>query len=150
MSKTCPDCEAPLLAGKCSKICGWKPRHSSGEPEKRNGRVVHRDVIPDELLQAEKERIAELKAQYPTDWQKRIKDYTDKQMAEFGFEAETHKKVEFKKYRQELREQVPQLSDTAFVCSSMPAPHDKEGMAEYKERLKRVQHVLPTTEAVNG
>lgn len=148
MSNFCPECESPLIGGRCSKVCGWQP--DAPKPKPKCITVQHKEYIPDEVLQAEKERIAELKAKYPNDWQTRIKDEVKKVIDGHKVKHENHKQIEFSKYQQELREEVPYLSDLAFVCASRPPSHDKEATAEYIERLKRVQHVLPTTEAVNG
>ncbi len=144
--KCCRACGFDLVDGRCID-CGWES-DARGKTKKapRNIEVVHRDYISDELIQSEKERIAELRSEHPGNWQEILMREARAAFTPPDTTPERRKKAA--EFSAALREQVPLLNDTADVCRSMPAPWDKEGMAIYKQKLLRLQGLLPTREAV--
>lgn len=132
-------CGAGLIDGKCSNRCDL-----SAQPT--TTRVIKPiEYVDSDRVAGERERIAELKAEHPDNWRELLmaEVNTAAQRIKNRSKPEERRKIEYAKFRQELREAAPHYGDLSDVLRTMPAPSDKAGMLQYLQKLKGVQRSIP-------
>jgi len=117
----CGDCLSDTMVNGTCRLCGWKePQAKQAQPELK---IQVKEYIPDELIQVEKERIAELRANNEN-WteiiKQEVRDAVKKPTKDQ--DKEQKRRIVYHEIQKQLAK-LPSHQDIRTVCKSMPAPN---------------------------
>ena len=152
----CKECGA-VMVGKGCGVCGWSitanakqkefsAPHTIGlTPEEQQLHIQRAIKTFGELYTDAKEIVAVFKKEHGDGWQREFITYIKQETAGAIRKQEQIRLAEHAR-KQAIREQFPKTEMTEIVndvFTSMPAPHDQEGIKRYNQKLQEVQEFIP-------
>ena len=111
-------------------------------PKRGRNIAPHKDYLEEnDYIQFGKERLAELKAEYPNgEWRRKLFDGAVKATTKPAQASERNEK--YLKWKDDIHKECPVTVDVNDVCLTIPAPHDKEGIKIFEQKLRETQPYL--------
>ena len=107
------------------------------------GKTVPIEYLDEDHVKGEIERIGMLRDEFPDTWRSMIREEIDEATKKVTtISRETQQKINFEKIKADLSDNEL-LNEVDQLMKSMPAPHDLEGMAKFREILRRHQVIIP-------